>query len=136
MTNNQNTPHEGFDPTQLFREFFALPPTKASEEETKAWWQEKMMKTLNYIGVNAKTAEELDYFYKISGAIGSLDMLEEFLLNKAKPCESSTPKLLCLMWHSREVLLPLVREMKGKMIAQLDERGLCVDFMKRKINEE
>lgn len=111
---------------------FELPPQDMTEEEAKEWWKARQFKTLNIVGVNVRTYADADYFYKYAGPAATLETLLHFLAQEHEPCKEATPEILVNMWAHREVIVPLVEQMKDTLLQKLDERGLCPDFMKRK----
>lgn len=114
---------------------FELPPQDMTEEEAKEWWKDRQLKTLNVIGVNVQTYEDVEHFYKYSGPAATLETLLQFLAKEQEPCKDVTPEILVMMWAQREVIAPLVEQMKDALIQKLDERSLCPDFMKQKFEQ-
>lgn len=108
---------------------FAATPTK---DATKEEWDEYMRKSLNLLGVNAQTQEDADYFYKVSAALIPLDYLSRFLATETKPFKEATPEILMMMWNGKEMLLPLIEQMKNTLADLLEERGICPEYMKHK----
>lgn len=128
---NDNTPNM----MEALGAMFELPPQDMTEEEAKEWWKARQFKTLNVMGINARTYEDVDYFYKYAGPSAALDLLLRFLAKEQEPCKDATPEILVMLWAHREVIAPLVEQMKDTLIQKLDERGLCPDFMKQKFEQ-
>lgn len=114
---------------------FELPPQGMTEEEAKEWWKARQFKTLNVIGVNVQTYEDVEHFYKYAGPAATLETLLQFLAKEQEPCKEATPEILVNMWAQREIIAPLVEQMKDTLLQKLDERGLSPDFMKQKFEQ-
>lgn len=116
--------------------FLAAPPKDATKEEMSQWQFEHMRKCLNMTGCNVKTQEDADYFYKVFGAWCPLNYLSQFLATATKPFKEATPEILMAMWEHKELLLPLIEQMKDNLSDLLEERGLCPEYMKRKSDKQ
>lgn len=116
----------------IMAEMFEMPPEGQDEEENKQWWEDKSRNAYDMVSGNSfKTNEEMNIYCKTFTAWHPLTLLSQFLSKAEEPDKNTTPGILNLMWLGRDMLLPLIGQMKDKLVEELEAKGINAGPMRK-----